>query len=189
MISPGNLARFLRISTPMIVSNFKKSAFSVQPTIAHLFEGITKTSAKGLRFDFSEYDQATQSLNEEVLVYTPVLSLIKLRFVEDARPDMPKVQFETSRDSIYSQLTASGIMRAKLPESILDQLETANASLDRVDTTRSYFALRWQYQMSLTSKIASKSKARHPSFLVYYSFDVEQKQTSDRLSNHWTRQL
>ena len=56
MISPGNLARFLRISTPMIVSNFKKSAFSVQPTIAHLFEGITKTSAKGLRFDFSEYD-------------------------------------------------------------------------------------------------------------------------------------
>ena len=52
--------------------------------------------------------------------------------------------------------------------------------MDELDTDRSYFALKWQFQMSLTSKISSKKLHKHPHLLVYYSFQVD---------NTWTRQL
>lgn len=124
----------------------KKSAqkSGTQPSISHLFAGITKAAAKGLRFEFSELDEETGSVEEQVLVYTPVLSLLKLRFKKKQDfIDMPKVQFETSRDSIFNQLTASAVIRAKLPSSTLKLLEETN--LDAVDPTKSYFALKWQY--------------------------------------------
>ena len=66
------------MSTPLIVSTFSRQG--AQPSISHLFAGITKAAAKGLRFEFSEIDEETGSFDEQVLVYTPVLSLLKLRF-------------------------------------------------------------------------------------------------------------
>ena len=38
--------------------------------------------------------------DEELLIYTPVLSLFKLKFKKEL--GLPKVQFETSKDSIFS---------------------------------------------------------------------------------------
>jgi len=52
------MERFLRVSTPMIVSSFRKKQQS-QPSIVQLFQGITEAAAKGLRFEFSEFDTAT----------------------------------------------------------------------------------------------------------------------------------
>ena len=98
-----------------------------------------------------------------------MLAHLKLRF--HSHLNLPKVQFETSRDSVFSQLTPSAIMRAKLDNKTLKVLEWA--TLDMVDVDRSYFALKWQFQMSLTSKIGSKRVFRHPNFFVYYSFNLE----------------
>ena len=53
-------------------------------------------------------------------------------------------------------------------------------SLDAIDTVGSYFALKWHYQMSLSSKLSQKKVHRHPNFLIYYSF---------QLDSSWTRQL
>ena len=140
----GNIQRFLQVSTPLIVGGSGDL-----PMISQLFEGISQTSAKGLRFDFVE----PQLSQEEVLVYTPSLSLVKFRFQDHL--NLPKVQFETSKDSIFSPLTPSAVLRTKLPEATLQLFE--RTSMAALDTERSYFALKWQYQMSLTSKICSKT--------------------------------
>ena len=139
------------MSTPMIVPSFDSYSGTHQaPTISQLFAGITLVAAKGLKFEFSEELNLGKTLNEEMLVYTPVLSLFKLRF--KSHLNLPKIQFETSRDSIFNVLTPSAVVRTKLPIATLKLLE--HTSMDAIDTDRSYFALKWQFQMSLTSKIS-----------------------------------
>ena len=105
---PGNLERFLQVSTPVIITRRRGSHTTAArvPKIAQLFEGITKVSAKGLRIEFYEATQApVQQListedDSELLVYTPVLSLFKLRFKKNL--NLPKIQFETSSDSLFN---------------------------------------------------------------------------------------
>lgn len=100
---------------------------------------MSRVSARGLKFEFVE--ELGKKVNEEVLIYTPVLSLVKLKFKEET--GLPKVQFETGRDSIFNQFTPSAIMRTKVPEATLQMLE--RTSLDCLDTVGSYFALKWQF--------------------------------------------
>lgn len=121
---PGNLQRFLQVTTPMIVRKFDREGTESSPTISQLFGGITQVSAKGLKFEFREESQVKadslfrnicdNSTDEEVLVYTPVLSLFKLRFRKQLH--LPKIQFEASGDSMFNDLTPSGVIRAKLPQ-------------------------------------------------------------------------
>lgn len=173
---PGNLQRFLDVSTPLLMTSFDRRGIERSPTVAQLFSGISKVSAVGLRFEFYDIDSEGRDEEREMLVYTPTLSLFKLR---GKSTRLPKVQFETSGESIYGQLTPSAVMRTKINAETLSLLE--RTELTEVDATRSYFALKWQFQMSLTSKLGSK-RHRHPNFLVYYNFQIDREQT-------WTRQL
>lgn len=124
MALTGNIERFLNISTPIINNKRDGKRSKPYPTISNLFYEITRCAAKGLKFDFSEeahngYSNSVE--NEELLIYTPVLSLFKLKFKKELR--LPKVQFETSKDSIFSQLTPSTVIRTKLPDSTMRLLE------------------------------------------------------------------
>lgn len=47
-------------------------------------------------------------------------------------------------------------------------------SLSDIVADSSFFALKWNFQMSLSSKIADRQTARHPNFLVYYSFELDE---------------
>ena len=53
---------------------------------------MTKVAAKGLRFDYREIDEETHNIDEHMLVFTPVLSLLKLRFKKRKDGlDLPKI--------------------------------------------------------------------------------------------------
>ena len=108
------------VSTPMLVSSFDKRGAEHSPTIAQLFSGISKVSALGLRFEFYDIDSEGRDEEKEMLVYTPTLSLFKLR---GKSPLFPKVQFETSGESIYGQLTPSAVLRTKINADTLSLLE------------------------------------------------------------------
>ena len=77
--------------------------------------------------------------------------------------------FETSRESIFNMMTPSETLKAKLAKSEIESLDQRQIS--DIDTENSFIALKWNFVMSLKSKIEDKAKeARHPSFLVYYGF-------------------
>ena len=55
------------------------------------------------------------------------------------------------------------------------QLQLETSTFNQIDPENSYLALKWNFSMSLKSKVEDKSKdAKHPSFLVYYSFGLHQ---------------
>lgn len=66
-------------------------------------------------------------------------------------------------------LTPSESLKAKLTKSELESL--SHKQITEIDTENSFMSIKWNFTMSLKSKIEDKSKeARHPSFLVYYGF-------------------
>ena len=67
----------------------------IYPTITQLFEAITQVSANGLRFEFEEICKDGLE-NNEVLVFVPQLSILKIKFKKEL--SLPTVQFETPRD-------------------------------------------------------------------------------------------
>ena len=64
------------------------------------------------------------------------------------------------------------MINSRLDSTTKSMLGTAD--LSEIDTSYSYFALKWNFQMSLTSKITDQKTAKHPHFLVYYSFGLDE---------------
>jgi hypothetical protein len=66
-------------------------------------------------------------------------------------------------------MTPSESLKAKLTKNEIESL--VQWQISDIDTENSFIALKWNFVMSLKSKIEDKAKeARHPSFLVYYGF-------------------
>ena len=103
-------------------------------------------------------------MTKDILVYVPQLSIVNLKCLKGRT-----LLFETSRESIFNMLTPSESLKAKLTKNELESL--AQRQISDIDTENSFIALKWNFTMSLKSKIEDKAReARHPSFLVYYGF-------------------
>ena len=75
--------------------NKNEIAMQTCPTVAELFQAISRVAALGLRFEFEE-PANLGSENSEILVYVPQLSVLKIKFKQET--NMQKVVFETPRD-------------------------------------------------------------------------------------------
>ena len=135
----GNLQRFIEVSQPVVNKN--EIAMQTCPTVAELFQAISKVAAFGLRFEFEE----PTSENSEILVYVPQLSLLKIKFKPET--NMQKVVFETPRDFYQDQSCSSftpwEAIQNRIHPAQSSMLETA--SLHDVDCDRSYFAIKWNF--------------------------------------------
>ena len=84
--------------------------------------------------------------------------------------------FEASRDYYQDQASQSftpwSVILDKTSPSQSALLKTA--TLDDIDCQKSYFALKWNFQMSLSTKITDKQCAKHPNLLIYYNFVLEE---------------
>ena len=72
----GNLKRFIDVSTPVINQDNHTKAY---PTVTQLFDAVSQISANGLRFEFEEVCRDGME-NNEILVYVPQLSILKVKF-------------------------------------------------------------------------------------------------------------
>ena len=57
----------------------QNSSVNTFPTVSQLFDGMTQIAANGLRFEFEELCRDGFE-NNEVLVYVPQLSILKVKF-------------------------------------------------------------------------------------------------------------
>ena len=87
------MQRFIEVSQPVVNKN--EIAMQTCPTVAELFQAISRVAALGLRFEFEE-PANLGSENSEILVYVPQLSVLKIKFKQET--NMQKVVFETPRD-------------------------------------------------------------------------------------------
>jgi len=147
--SASSLIDFLKVTTPVQEPD---------STVGQFFSAIAHSGVFGIKFEF------TDSETKDFLVYIPQLSIVNLK-LQTGRP----VLFETSRDSIFNMMTPSETLKTKLAKSELEALN--RTPLTEIDPENSFIAVKWNFTMSLKSKIEDKAReARHPSFLVYYGF-------------------
>ena len=70
------MKRWIDVSTPVILQDNQMKAY---PTVTQLFDAVSQISANGLRFEFEEVCRDGVE-NNEILVYVPQLSILKVKF-------------------------------------------------------------------------------------------------------------
>ena len=122
-------------------------------TILNFLELINEMMIFGRRFLFNEH--LASSDDQDILVYTPMLSALSLEYKDYKN----KIRLEVPISSINSHQMPLDHFTELLSPTLL------TLPLSSLDLTASYFALNWLFLMNLKSKI---QPVKGPNLLAYY---------------------